>query len=120
MTLYEDIGGAATVRAVLDVFYSRVLADPTLGPFFLGTDIDRLKHAQERFFQQALGGAETYCGRSVADAHVKTRRRGANGDVFDRYVTVFKGVLVDLRVPPRQIVEWLSLLEDARGQVLGR
>ena len=30
MALYEDIGGARTVRAALDAFYARVLADATL------------------------------------------------------------------------------------------
>ena len=119
MALYDEIGGEATVRAVLDAFYRRVLADPALGPFFLGADIERLKHVQRRYFEAALGGG-TYGGRSLAAAHVSTRRRGANDEVFDRYVAVFKGVLVDLRVPPRHIVEWLGLLEGARREILSR
>jgi hypothetical protein len=34
MALYDDIGGAPAVRAALDAFYPRVLADPTLSHFF--------------------------------------------------------------------------------------
>ena len=46
MALYDDIGGAPAVRAALDTFYPRVLADATLSPFFLGVDIERLKKTQ--------------------------------------------------------------------------
>lgn len=118
MALYDDIGGAPIVRAALDVFYPRVLADATLSAFFLGVDIERLKKSQEAFFAEALGGHGAYTGRSLRDAHARTKRRGVNNDVFDRYVTVFKCVLVDLEVPTVKIGEWLAILEGARGQIL--
>ena len=34
MAPYDDIGGAPAIRAALDAFYPRVLADPMLSPFF--------------------------------------------------------------------------------------
>ena len=40
MALYDDIGGAPAVRAILDAFYPRVLADAKLSSFFLGVDIE--------------------------------------------------------------------------------
>ena len=55
MALYDDVGGAPAVRAALDAFYPRALADATLSPFFLGIDIERLKKTQEGFFAMALG-----------------------------------------------------------------
>ena len=120
MALYDDIGGASAVRAALDAFYPRVLADPTLSPFFLGVDIERLKKAQEGFFATALGGPPEYRGRSLADAHAMARRRGVNDDVFDHFLMVFKRVLVDLGVAHRKIHECLAVFEGARGQVLNR
>ena len=104
--------------AVLDAFYHRVLADATLSAFFLGVDIERLKNTQAAFLAMALGGPTTYTGRTLHDAHGRTRRRGANDDVFDRFLAVFKGVLVDLRVPHAQIHRLLAVFEDARGQIL--
>ena len=118
MALYDDVGGARAVRAALDAFYPRVLADATLSPFFLGVDIERLKKTQEGFFAMALGGPNAYTGRSLHDAHVRTRQRGANDQVFDRFLTVFKGVLVDLEIPAGKIGELLAVFEDARGQIL--
>jgi hemoglobin len=120
MALYDDIGGAPAVRAVLDAFYPRVLADAALSAFFLGVDIERLKKTQEAFFAMALGGPNTYTGRTLHDAHVRTRQRGANDDVFDHFLTVFKGVLVDLGVPHGKIHQWLVVFEGARGQILNR
>jgi hemoglobin len=120
MALDHDIGGAPTVRAVLDAFYSRVLADPTLSAFFLGVDIERLKKTQEAYFAMALGGPNTYTGRTLHHAHLRTRQRGATDDVFDRYIWVFKGVLVDLGIPHGKIHKWLAVLENARGQILNR
>lgn len=118
MALYDDIGGAPVVRAALDAFYPRALADATLSPFFLGVDIERLKKAQESFFAMALGGPNAYTGRSLHHAHVRTRQRGVNDQVLDRFLTVFKGVLVDLEIPAGKIGEWLGVFEDARGQIL--
>jgi hemoglobin len=120
MALYDDLGGATLVRAALGAFYSRVLADETLAPFFLGVDIERLKQVQEEFFAMSLGGPNTYTGRSLRDAHARTRRRGLNGTAFDHFVSLFKGVLVDLGVPAAQIDEWLTVFEGARGQILTR
>ena len=120
MALYDDIGGARAIRAALDAFYPRVIADATLSPFFLGVDIERLKTAQEGFFASALGGPNAYTGRSLSDAHARTRLRGMNDDVFDHFLTVFNRVLVDLRVPAGKIGEWLAVLEGARGQILNR
>jgi hypothetical protein len=40
--------------------------------------------------------------------------------VFDRFLTVFKGVLVDLGVHHGQIHQWLAVLEGAREHVLNR
>ena len=117
-TPYDDIGGAPAVRAALDAFYARLLADAMLSPFFLGVDVERLKKIQEGFFAMALGGPQAHTGRSLRDAHARTRHRGANGEVFDRLIAVFRGVLVDLGVPEGKIGEVLAAFEGARGQVL--
>jgi hemoglobin len=120
MALYDDIGGAAAVRAVLNAFYARALADATLCPFFLGVDVERLKKTQEGFFAMALGGPNNYTGRSLHDAHVRARQRGVNDQVFDHFLAVFKRVLVDLGIPDGKVSELLAVFENARGQVLSR
>jgi hemoglobin len=118
MALYDDIGGAPAVRATLNVFYARVLADTTLSRFFLGVDIERLKETHEGFFAMALGGPNAYTGRSLHVAHARTRQRGVNGEDFDHFLKVFKGVLIDLGIPTGKVRECLAVFERARGQIL--
>jgi hemoglobin len=121
MAVYDDIGGAPAVRAILDAFYPRVLADAKLSSFFLGVDIERLKKTQEGFFAMALGGdSNAYTGRSLQDAHVRTRRRGVKDTDIDHFLAVFKGVLVDRGVPAEKIAECLAVFHGARSQILNR
>jgi hemoglobin len=89
-----------------------------LSAFFLGVDIERLKKAQETYFAMALGGPNAYTGRTLHHAHLRTRRRGANDALFDHFLAVFEGVLVDLGVPHRKIGEWIAVIEGARSQIL--
>lgn len=119
MALYDDVGGAPAVRVVLDAFYSRALADATLSHFFLGVDIERHKRMQEAFFAKALGGPDAYDGRSLADAHRRTRRRGLNVQSFASFVRLFERVLVDRGMTDAQVAAWLAVLEAARPQILG-
>jgi len=69
-SLYDTIGGAPALTAVVDDFYARVMADPELAGFFAGTNMNRLKGRQVEFFAEALGGPVTYTGASMHDAHV--------------------------------------------------
>lgn len=39
MSLFEEIGGHAAVNAAVDLFYTKVFADPLLTSFFEGTDM---------------------------------------------------------------------------------
>ena len=68
-TLYERIGGKAAVDQLVDEFYSRVLADPELKPFFIHTPMDRLRHMQYQFFSAALDGPDQYSGEPIYAVH---------------------------------------------------
>ena len=70
-TLYERLGGAPAISAVVDAFYQRVLADAVLRPFFAETNLQWLKARQKQFFGRALGGPEKYKGRPMREAHAQ-------------------------------------------------
>lgn len=69
-TLYERLGGREGIRAVVDDFYDRLLADEDLGPFFEGADVERLRETQTDFLCEAAGGPETYDAEPVREAHL--------------------------------------------------
>ena len=69
-TLYERLGGREGVRAVVDDFYDRLLADDNLGPYFEDADMAKLRRTQTDFLCQAAGGPETYDAEPVREAHL--------------------------------------------------
>jgi len=70
-TLYDRLGGREGVRAVVDEFYGRLLADDQLAPLFEGADMERLRRTQTEFLCEAAGGPETYDGPPVRAAHLQ-------------------------------------------------
>ena len=68
-SIYEQIGGAEALEAVVTDFYDRVLADDELAGFFTGTNMARLKGKQAEFFAAALGGPDPYTGASMRQVH---------------------------------------------------
>jgi len=68
-TLFETLGGAPAIRAVVTDFYTRVLADDNLKGFFKNTDMDRQREQQIAFVTMALDGPNEYNGRPMKEAH---------------------------------------------------
>jgi hemoglobin len=69
-TLYERLGGHDGIRAVVDDFYDRLVADDELGPFFADADMEKLRRTQTDFLCEAAGGPETYDAEPVREAHL--------------------------------------------------
>jgi hemoglobin len=68
-SLFERIGGERGVRALVDAFYRRVLADSELSPFFQGVSMEKLRNMQNQLFSVALEGPVVYTGRPISYAH---------------------------------------------------
>lgn len=69
VTLYEQIGGTDGISRLIAAFYSRVLADPQLKPFFAHVEMAKLRRMQVELFSAALGGPQRYSGRPIIEAH---------------------------------------------------
>jgi hemoglobin len=69
MSPYERLGGEVSIQAAVELFYHRLVADPTLRDYFADLDLVQLKRHQALFLGQLLGGPAAYAGRSLAQAH---------------------------------------------------
>ena len=69
MSIFDSIGGSPAVQAAVDDFYTSVLADPQLAPYFTDVDMRHLKAHQRAFIAAAIGGPQIYSGRDMAAAH---------------------------------------------------
>ena len=68
-TLFEKLGGAPAIEAVIKEFYKRVLGDDELKGYFDGVDMDIQTQQQIKFITMAVGGPNEYQGRSMKDSH---------------------------------------------------
>lgn len=105
-TLFEQLGGAKGVAAVVDDMYDRVLADPDLAHFFDQVDTQRLRQMQFEFIASALGGPVRYSGAELQAIH-------AGRGITTRHYAQFVGHLVDA-------MSARGVAEDAIQATLGR
>jgi len=72
-TLIERMGGAEAASGLLipavEIFYAKLLADPTLAPYFEGVDTTILMRKQVEFLAYVFGGPKAYTGKGIAEAH---------------------------------------------------
>jgi len=115
MSIYDSIGGAAAVRAAVDDFYERVLADPGLALFFAQTDLQQLKAHQRSFIAAAIGGPEIFAGRDMAAAHAGL---GITDGQFDAVVGHLVDTLTGLGVPAAIIGKIGAALAPLRESIV--
>lgn len=115
MSIYDSIGGAPAVHAAVDDFYTRVLGDPSLAPFFTGVDMDKLKAHQRSFIAAAIGGSQIYDGRDMGSAHAGLGITDAN---FDTVVGHLVATLTSLSVPEDVIGQIGAALSPLRTDIV--
>ncbi|MCB0643550.1 MAG: group 1 truncated hemoglobin, partial [Phaeodactylibacter sp.] len=64
-SLFEQIGGMPAVNAAVDIFYSKVVADPLLKPFFIHIDMVRQSGKLKAFLAYAFGAPMAYTGKNM-------------------------------------------------------
>ncbi len=87
---YYRLGGPVAVTAVVDDFYTHVLADPQLAPYFEHVEMPKLKRHMVLLLTKVLGGPDSYKGRDLADAH---RGLGITEGHYARVGYILLGVL---------------------------
>lgn len=119
-SLYERLGGEAAVNAAVDRFYTKILSDPLLQPFFAALDMSAQIRKQKQFLTTAFGGPAHYTGRGLRHAHRNAVSRGLNDTHFDRVMQHLGATLSELSVPEALIREAAAIAESTRNDVLGR
>lgn len=71
MTPFEQLGGEAKLRAVIDTFIDRVFADRMIGFFFRSADKVRIKEMEYQLAAGFLGAKVAYGGRPLDQVHRK-------------------------------------------------
>src|ERR1700761_2648725 len=68
-SIFAQLGGKASVAAIVDRFYEKMLADPDIRPLLAKANLASLKQRQGQFLTQTLGGPADAKTRVTAPAH---------------------------------------------------
>jgi hemoglobin len=117
-SLFERIGGAPAVAAAAELFYRKVLADPTLTSYFDDVDMDRQVAKQAAFLTMALGGPSAYTGRDLRTAHAPLT--GLTDEHVDLVVVYLAQTLSELGVPAADVAAAGAVAESVRDDILNR
>ena len=119
-SLYEQLGGAAAIEAVVESFYRKMLADDRVSRFFEGVDMDRQMAKQKAFLTMVCGGPSHYTGRDMRTAHAKLLKHGLNDSHVDVVIEHLGATLRELGAKEEQIAQVAALANSVRDAVLGR
>lgn len=116
-SIYEEIGGEEALVAVVDGFYTRVLADPNLAGFFAGVPMARLKGRQVEFFGAALGGPQVYTGAPMRAVH---QGRGIEQEHFDLVAGHLADALGAAGVPATTVEEIIGVVGSLAPEIVSQ
>ena len=114
-TLYQRLGAENAIRAAVDEFYVRVLADPSLSGYFQSTDMTSLRRHQVAMLSQATGGPREYSGAEMDRAHAGL---AITGEAFTAVVGHLVATLQDLGVQPAEVDEVVAALAPLRAAIV--
>ncbi len=119
-SIYDRIGGQAAVDTAVDIFYRKVLADPTISSFFDDVDMEQQRTKQKAFLTMVFGGPNSYTGKDLRSAHAHLVERGLNDSHFDAVAGHLQATLEELGVDPQITGEIMATAAGTREEVLNR
>lgn len=114
-SLYERLGGEASIKAVVDEFVANVGADSRINQYFANADLVRLKEHLVNQIGQASGGPQQYTGRDMKTAHAGM---GIDNAAFDALVEDLVKALDKFAVPEQEKNELLGVLGSMRAAIV--
>ncbi|MET8911723.1 group 1 truncated hemoglobin [Micromonospora sp. NPDC004551] len=112
---YERIGGAAAVKAAVELFYDKVLADPELAGYFTAVNMSEQRRHLALMLAVVLGGPNEYAGRGLAEAHQPLNIPVAHYAKVGEHLTA---TLSELGVPGDVIADVQVVLGRVQDQVV--
>jgi hemoglobin len=113
-SFFEQLGGEAKVREIINLFVDRVFEDRMIGFFFRNANRARIKEMEYQLSANFLGAAIEYKGRPLQQAHAKHPIMGGQ---FERRRQILKETLEACRVPEPIKEAWLQHTDSLRPLV---
>ncbi len=114
-TLYDQLGGFASVRKLVSDFYDRVLDEEDLARFFHDTEMAGLIDHQTKFWATLLGGPASYTEEQLRKIHAPM---GIQDRHFDLLINLAKETLEDGDIDEQQIASIIEKLNAYRPAIV--
>jgi len=114
-SLYERLGGTEGITAIASDLIDIHIANPTIAPRYVDSDVAKVKNAAATFFIAGTGGPSVYEGKDMLSAH-----RGMNIN-SDEFIAVLDDVLEALEkngIGQREKEEVLSIFFSMKGEIV--
>jgi len=115
-SLYERLGGAQGISALVDDVVANHLANPIVGTRFQNVrDLANLKRLAIEFFSAGSGGPESYSGRDMRAAH-----RGMNISEQEYLAVIddIMGALDKHRIDEGTKKDVLAIVYSLKGEII--
>jgi len=120
MSLYEELGGEASVNAAVDIFYRRVLSDAYVSRFFEGVDMEKQANKQKAFLTMVFGGPNNYTGLDMREGHKHLVDKGLNDSHVEHILAHLRSTLAELGVGNDKIQEVITIADSVRADILNK
>lgn len=120
-SLYDQIGGTATITVVVGRFLDRAMDDPRLYPHLKHMNLNRQRMQQLRFLSYALGGTGNCPGGSPA-AHFGPllTELGMDEEELDLLMEHLRAALQGVGLPGPVAQQAAGAVSSLQDQFLGR
>lgn len=115
-TVFQRLGGFAAVSRVVSDFYSEVLDDDLLSPYFSGIDMARQIDHQTKFVASLMGGPASFTDEHLGRVHAHLK---ITPQAFNRMIVVFRETLEDHGLDETDIGSIIAEMNARRHVVIG-
>ncbi len=107
-SLYESVGGLATLEKVHKIFYDKIYAHPWLKQFFSGHSQEAIEGRQTSFMGEKMGGPK-YLGKPLKQVH---ENMYITPELYKLRHEILKESLIEAGVAQEAVMRWLKI-DDA-------
>lgn len=114
-TLFDRLGGKATLEKVHKDFYDKAYAHPWLSLYFTDKPQEILESQQTDFMAQLIGGPKAYGGKTPKMAH---QHMNVTDELFDIRRSLLSEAITENNISDELREEWLNADGALRNSIV--
>jgi len=106
VSLFDEVGGLATLERVHKIFYDKIYVHPWIGKFFEGHNQVAIEGRQTSFMMEKMGGPKEYTGKPLTMSH---RQMYITEELFQVRKALLADALREFGLSEVLIDRWLKI-----------